>query len=94
LHLHANHRRRKNFIAHLQVDGVLISDQEDKDKAKAVDAFYELLLGSCPKLGFCLDFDFLEMWTHDLSELEVPFTEEEVCVWGGPLPGARQGPWA
>jgi hypothetical protein len=35
-------RRRKNFIAHLQVDGVLISYQEEK--ARAVDAFYEQLL--------------------------------------------------
>ncbi|KAM0922155.1 hypothetical protein ACQ4PT_006380 [Festuca glaucescens] len=25
-HLHANHRRRKNFIAQLKVDGVLVSD--------------------------------------------------------------------
>jgi hypothetical protein len=84
-HLHANHRRRKNFIAHLKVDGVLISDQEEK--AKAVDAFYEQLLGSCPVRGFGLDLDFLEMRTHDLSDLEVPFTEEEVCG-GDPFSGA------
>jgi hypothetical protein len=58
-HLHANHRRRKNFIVHLQVDGVLISEQEDK--AQAVDAFYEQLLGSCPKHGFGLDLDYLGM---------------------------------
>jgi hypothetical protein len=77
-HLHANHRRRKNFIPHLQVDGVLVSDQDGK--ARAVDAFYEQLLGSCPERGYSLDLDFLGMQTHDLSGLEVPFTEEE--VWG------------
>jgi hypothetical protein len=77
-HLYANHRRHKNFIAHLQVDGVLISDQDEK--AKAVDAFYEQLLGSSPERGFGLDLDYLGMPSHDLSELEVPFSEEE--VWG------------
>jgi hypothetical protein len=77
-HLHTNHRKRKNYIAHLQVDGVLVSNQDDK--AKAVDAFYEKLLGSCPKRGFGLDLDYLGMQTHDLSKLELPFSEEE--VWG------------
>jgi hypothetical protein len=54
--------------------------------ASAMDNFYEQLLGSCLELGFGLDFDFLEMLTRELSELEVPFTEEVcvcVCVWGG-----------
>jgi hypothetical protein len=56
-HLHVNHRRRKNFIVHLKVDGVLISDQDDE--AKAVDSFYEQLLGSCPEHGYGLDLEFL-----------------------------------
>jgi hypothetical protein len=77
-HLHTNHHRRKNFIDHLKVDGVLISDQDDK--AKAVDSFYEQLLGSCPEHGYGLDLDFLGMQAHDLSGLEVTFSEEE--VWG------------
>jgi hypothetical protein len=75
-HLHANHRRRKSFIAHLQVDGVLISDQDDK--SKVVDSFYEKLLGTCLERGFDLDLEYLGMQSHDLSELEVPFMEEEV----------------
>jgi mannosylglycoprotein endo-beta-mannosidase len=75
-HLHANHRRRKSFIVHLQVDGVLISDQDDK--SKAVDSFYEQLLGTCPERGFDLDLEYPGMQSHDLSELEVPFMEE---VW-------------
>lgn len=70
------HRRRKNYIAHFKVDGTLVADQEGK--AKAVDAFYERLLGSSPDRGFSLDLDYLGMESHDLVELEVPFSEEEV----------------
>jgi hypothetical protein len=39
-HLHASHRRRKNFIGHLIVDDVRIT--EHADKAEAVDSFYAL----------------------------------------------------
>jgi hypothetical protein len=56
---------------------MLLSDQDDK--AKAMDAFYEQLLGSCPERGFGLDLEYLGMQTHDLSKLELPFFEEEVC---------------
>ncbi|KAM0924223.1 hypothetical protein ACQ4PT_005019 [Festuca glaucescens] len=75
-HLQANHRRRKNFIPHLRVDGVLVADQDDK--ARVVDDFFEQLLGSAPERGFSLDLDFLGVRTHDLSDLEAPFSEEEV----------------
>ena len=57
---------------------MLVADQEGK--ALAVDSFYEQLLGSCPEREFTLDLDFLGTRWHDLSELEPPFTEEE--VWG------------
>ncbi|KAM0893049.1 hypothetical protein ACQ4PT_025372 [Festuca glaucescens] len=77
-HLHANHRHRKNFIAQLKVDGVLVPDQEAK--AAEVDSFYELLLGSAPERGFSLDLDFLGVRTHDLAELEAPFSEDEALV--------------
>jgi hypothetical protein len=75
-HLHANHRRRKNFIAHFKVDGSLVADQEGK--AKAADAFYEQLLGSSPDRGFSLNLDYLGMQSHKLVELDAPFSEEEV----------------
>jgi hypothetical protein len=44
--LHASHRRRKNFIGHLIVDDVRIT--EHVDKAGAVDGFFDDLLGSVP----------------------------------------------
>jgi hypothetical protein len=33
---------------------------------------------SMSRAGFGLDLDYLGMQTHDLSELELPFSEEEV----------------
>ncbi|KAM0866543.1 hypothetical protein ACQ4PT_042573 [Festuca glaucescens] len=63
---------------HLKVDGVLVADQDEK--ARAVDAFYEQLLGSSSDRGFTLDLDYLGMQMHDLVELEAPFSDEE--VWG------------
>jgi hypothetical protein len=75
----ARHRSRIHWLS------------EGDEKAKAVDAFYEQLLGSCPECGFGLDLEFLGMQTHNLAELEVPFSEEE--VWGGdPLAGVGQSP--
>jgi hypothetical protein len=75
LHLNANHKRR-NFIAHLKVDKVLMAEQNKK--ADAVDSFYNDLLGLSPERGFSLDLDFLGVQTHDLSELDRPFTGEEL----------------
>jgi hypothetical protein len=77
-HLDANHRRRKNFIAHLKVDGVLEAEQEKT--ANAADAFYFNLLGTAPEREFSLGLDFLGVGSHDLSELDRPFIEEEVWV--------------
>jgi hypothetical protein len=76
--LHSNHRHQKNFISELKVDGVLISDQDEK--AGVVDTFYNQLLGSASKWDFSLDLDYLGMVTHDLFGLEAAFLEEE--VWG------------
>jgi hypothetical protein len=54
----------------------LVSGQEEK--GKAVDSFFEHLLGSCPDRGFSVDLDFLGMPDHGLSELKIPFSVEEV----------------
>jgi hypothetical protein len=58
------------------VDGVLEAKQEKK--ADATDAFYFNLLGTAPEREFSLDLDFLGVQSHDLSELDRSFTEEEV----------------
>jgi hypothetical protein len=56
-HLHASHRRRKNFIGHLMVNEVRIT--EHADKAEAVDSFFDDLLGFGADRPFTLDLDYL-----------------------------------
>ena len=75
-HMHASHRRRKNFIDELKVDGRMLTAHEDK--AEAIDDFYDQLLGSAPDRQFTLDIDELQLPVHDLDHLEAPFSEEEV----------------
>jgi hypothetical protein len=43
-HLHANHRRRKNHVASLLVNGVTLVTEADK--AEAAFKHYEAILGS------------------------------------------------
>jgi hypothetical protein len=40
-HLHAKHKMLNSFIAHIKVDGVLVTNKDDK--GKAVDTFYDQL---------------------------------------------------
>ena len=49
-----------------------------EDKAAAIDDFYENLLGNCPDREYTINLNELEIIAHDLADLEVPFSEEEV----------------
>ena len=71
----ANGRRSKNFIAHVKKDGVLITDQELKEKA--FFEAYERLIGSEHAREHSLDLQYLGIQPRDLSELEIMITEEE-----------------
>lgn len=75
-HQQARYKKKKNFIAKLQVGDQTVFDQ--KDKQEAVDQFYEDLLGTAEARDYTIDFAELGIQQHDLSALEVPFTEEEV----------------
>jgi hypothetical protein len=75
-HLHASHRRRKNFIGHLFVDDVRVV--EHVDKAEAVDSFFDNLIGSTTDMSFSLDLEYLGLPTFDLQHIDDVFTEEEV----------------
>ena len=75
-HLHARHRKRKNFIAKLiSGDQICTSQQE---KAAIIDEFYANLLGSCAAREHSINLDELGIPVHELSDLDLPFTEEEV----------------
>ena len=75
-HLHARHRKRKNFVARL-VDGdhTLTSHAE---KAACVDRFYTNLIGKCVDRDRVIDLEALGLPSFELSELDAPFSEQEV----------------
>jgi len=73
---HQQARYRKNFIPKLQVGNQVVVSQEEKQKA--VDDFYENILGSAEVRDYTLNLDELDMQHHDLSDLDAPFSEEEV----------------
>lgn len=57
------------------VDHIITSQDE---KLKEAFEFYDELLGTAKDRDFTLDLEELGLPQHDLSSLEVPFTEE---VW-------------
>jgi len=75
-HQQARYRKKKNFIAKLQVGDQTVVNQEDKQEA--VLQFYENLLGTADERDYTIDFAEIGIQQHDLSSLESPFTEEEV----------------
>jgi hypothetical protein len=75
-HLHARHRKRKNFVAKL-VDGDRIVTGHE-DKASLIHQFYSNLMGSCLDWDQTINLDEIGMPSFDLSELDAPFTEQEV----------------
>jgi hypothetical protein len=75
-HLHAKHRKRKNFIATL-VDGDDILTSH-RDKVAAVDGFFSNLIGSCREREQAVDLEALGLSQHDLAALEAPCLEREI----------------
>jgi hypothetical protein len=77
-HIHARHRKRKNFI------GKLVSEDESevctshKDKFRLVENFYGRLLGTNMVREHSIDLQALGISTHNLAALESPFSEKEV----------------
>jgi hypothetical protein len=75
-HMHARHRKRKNFVAKI-VSGVDTFTDHD-EKAKAVDEFYFKLLGCKANKSFTVDLEYLGLPSHDLSDLDAQIDENEV----------------
>ena len=75
-HLRAKGRRRKNFISSLQGgDRVLTNHQ---DKAAAIFDHFSLLLGTNTPRTASLNWNLLDLPSHDLQHLDVPITQEEI----------------
>jgi len=74
--MHARHRKRKNFIGKL-ISGDRICTSH-KDKASVIDDYYENLLGICTAKEHTINLADLGINAQDMSELDLPFTEDEV----------------
>ena len=72
-HLHARHRKIKNFIGQL-VSGDQICTNH-KDKAEIIDTFYENLLGNSTDRIQTVNLAELGINSHDLADLDLPFNE-------------------
>lgn len=70
-HMHARHRKRKNFIAKLEYEGRTLTGHEEK--AAAVLDFYSNLIGTDANRARTVNLDSLEVPTFDLEDLTTPF---------------------
>ncbi|WVZ64360.1 LOW QUALITY PROTEIN: hypothetical protein U9M48_013890 [Paspalum notatum var. saurae] len=90
-HQQARYRKKKNFIAKLQVEDRVVVSQEEKQEV--VLNFYENLIGKAEDREYTLRLSELGVLQHDLSSLDAPFTEEEVWATIKDLPmGKSPGP--
>jgi hypothetical protein len=74
--LHARHRKRKNFIAKLTTEDHIYTKHEDN--AALVDLFFDNLLGTSSDRETSINLSELGIPTSNLSDLDMPFTEEEI----------------
>jgi len=87
-HLHARHRKRKNFISKLlSDDGHILTSQVEKEKN--VFDFYSNLLGESLDREVTINLDELAIPNFDLSELDAPFSEDEVWRTINSLPSDK-----
>ena len=49
-----------------------------EEKATAIDNCYEILLGNCAGREYTINLSELEINAHDLADIELPFSEQEV----------------
>jgi hypothetical protein len=76
-HSHVRHRKRKNFISKLTTDeGSIFTKHEEKEQN--IFCFYSNLIGSSLDREATVNLEELNMPSFDLTDLEAPFTEEEV----------------
>lgn len=83
-HQQARYRKKKNFMAKVQVSDQVLITQEDKQEA--VLDFYENLLGKAEERDYTLNLAVLGIPQGDLSSLDAAFTEEEVWATITDLP--------
>jgi hypothetical protein len=81
-HLHARHRKRKNFIAKLTTEDHIYTKHEDK--AALVDLFFDNLLATSTDRETSINLSELGIPTSNLSDLDMPFCQRSFnLVVGG-----------
>ena len=75
-HAHVRHKKRKNFISQIIVDDQVLTSHEDK--AAAIFDFYDQLLGTSGQRDLTINLEELNLSQIDLTDLELPFSEDEV----------------
>lgn len=83
-HLQACHRSRKQHIASLKVQGIDLNPNEQMEEA--VDDHFRGLLGTPFLRAATVNFDTLGFQQHDLSTLDVCFSEFEIWTTIHELP--------
>lgn len=75
-HLRANGRRRKNLIPALQHDNGIATAHQDK--AEILYNYYSTLFTSTQLRTASVNWDLLEIQSHDLHQLDNQLSEEEI----------------
>lgn len=86
-HLHANRRRRRNYIT-----GLMISDSWVLNQKGIEEAFHDHFVNSLGKPvhhNHSLDLNFLNLSVHDLRELDADISEQEVWETIKSLPSRK-----
>ncbi|KAM0857912.1 hypothetical protein ACQ4PT_048153 [Festuca glaucescens] len=86
-HLHANHRRRKNFISQISHNGDILVDQNLIEDAFA--NHFEDVFSAPADRDFSLNLDALGLPRFELSHLDAEFSEEEVLAAIKDMPSDR-----
>jgi hypothetical protein len=60
-----------------------------EEKAAVIDEYFECVLGNCTRREYTINLAELGINAHDLSDLELPFTEEEVWMTIKQLPSDK-----
>lgn len=86
-HLMACHRKRRNFIQSLHIQGTEIVSEGGK--ANALYHYYDQVLGSAFGRSRRLDLDRIGLPSVDLSNVEVCFTEAKIWVVISEMPNDK-----
>ena len=75
-HIRASARRRKNYIHCLHTDGGIVVAHEEKEKV--IGDYFKNHIGSAVPRTTTINCQSLGYTQHDLSDMEVPFSHDEV----------------